>query len=395
MQMSTISSPITGGAAEQKKQREKALKALQNARQRCTNLNNKDYKNYGALGIKVLLNLDELIACIGLPKGDVSLDRIDPKGHYEVGNVRWASKAVQAANKKSSPGGSIAPLQTVIAQQQLVIEAEKKRPRVCDAWHLLIKGVNRGTMSDFDRERLVELLNLSKSVWETFGTREIVADGCQQSVFRMPSISLPSSYVRVRGSWKAAPDENLADKHTDRGLLYCLCDIEGGVNIPLVVQRHIESVRKSETSLGLTLVGRPSEADLANGWFEGWMLAAASRLTEVGTKAAFYPALTCIDLLKYLGAPSHWDYVSHHILDIDLLFIPDFQLDCGAWGNLSNYQFAVLERLLRYRAENGHKTVVGIQAHHKLSQSLQKILLGTFDVIEVASGIAPALVLCN
>src|SRR5689334_17473979 len=96
-------SKIIQGSAHEKKQHQRAAKALYNARQRCNNPKNKDYKNYGAKGIKVLFkNADELIACIKLPPANASLDRIDPNGHYEVGNVRWASKAVQAANKKAS-----------------------------------------------------------------------------------------------------------------------------------------------------------------------------------------------------------------------------------------------------------------------------------------------------
>lgn len=44
-------------------------------------------------------NLDELIACIGLRPENHTLDRIKPLGHYEPGNVRWATKEDQTKNR--------------------------------------------------------------------------------------------------------------------------------------------------------------------------------------------------------------------------------------------------------------------------------------------------------
>ena len=44
-------------------------------------------------------NLQELIDCIGLRPQGMTLDRIDPLGHYEAGNVRWATVAEQTANR--------------------------------------------------------------------------------------------------------------------------------------------------------------------------------------------------------------------------------------------------------------------------------------------------------
>jgi hypothetical protein len=68
---------------------------------RCHNVLNRDYPDWGGKGIKVCdrwrYNFWNFVADMGLPpksKG-YSLDRIDNKGDYEPGNVRWATCAEQ------------------------------------------------------------------------------------------------------------------------------------------------------------------------------------------------------------------------------------------------------------------------------------------------------------
>lgn len=81
--------------------------AIACARQRCENPNDPMYKHYGARGIKCKITYKELLATIGpRPKSLIrrnrslySLDRIDNNGHYEAGNVRWATYAQQMANR--------------------------------------------------------------------------------------------------------------------------------------------------------------------------------------------------------------------------------------------------------------------------------------------------------
>ena len=74
-----------------------------NARQRCNNPNNTDYKNYGSRGIKFLFNsFEEFYAELGDRPPGLSLDRKDVNGHYEKGNVRWATSKEQAQNKRCS-----------------------------------------------------------------------------------------------------------------------------------------------------------------------------------------------------------------------------------------------------------------------------------------------------
>ncbi len=78
-------------------------RALSNIIQRCHNPLNHAFKHYGARGIKCFFtSVDEIIAEIGLrPKG-MSIDRIDNDGHYEPGNVRWATAKQQANNRRNT-----------------------------------------------------------------------------------------------------------------------------------------------------------------------------------------------------------------------------------------------------------------------------------------------------
>lgn len=80
--------------------------ALISARERCTNPALKQYADYGGRGIEYRFPSDMgeavrlLIEAIGpRPKG-LSIDRIDNDGHYEIGNLRWATRSEQNANRR-------------------------------------------------------------------------------------------------------------------------------------------------------------------------------------------------------------------------------------------------------------------------------------------------------
>lgn len=81
-------------------------KSWQDAKSRCFNPNNINYKNYGGRGITMCLewrdDFREFFSHMGpCPKGK-SLDRIDNEKNYEPGNCQWASRAQQNANQRRS-----------------------------------------------------------------------------------------------------------------------------------------------------------------------------------------------------------------------------------------------------------------------------------------------------
>lgn len=77
---------------------------------RCENPASNVYRRYGARGIKVhqdWRDVRQFVAYVERELGPrppgCSIDRIDNDGHYEPGNIRWATAKEQAANKSYRP----------------------------------------------------------------------------------------------------------------------------------------------------------------------------------------------------------------------------------------------------------------------------------------------------
>lgn len=72
--------------------------------QRCTNPNNKGYKNYGARGITVhprWRDFSNFLADMGEAPEGLSIERVNNDGNYEPGNCEWATKLTQARNTRA------------------------------------------------------------------------------------------------------------------------------------------------------------------------------------------------------------------------------------------------------------------------------------------------------
>jgi hypothetical protein len=79
--------------------------SFKSAKSRCTNPRNKKYQSYGGRGIEFRFeSFEQFLAELGRkPSPSHSLDRYpDNDGHYEPGNVRWATPKQQANNTRAS-----------------------------------------------------------------------------------------------------------------------------------------------------------------------------------------------------------------------------------------------------------------------------------------------------
>jgi len=77
-------------------------RAYAGAKYRCLSPTHPAYKWYGSRGIEFrFTSFEEFLAEIGQRPQGLSLERIDNNGHYEKGNVKWATKTDQSRNRRN------------------------------------------------------------------------------------------------------------------------------------------------------------------------------------------------------------------------------------------------------------------------------------------------------
>ena len=78
-----------------------AHRSYMNARSRCNNPRNKRYQEYGGRGIEFRFDsFEQFFSELGPRPEGKTLDRPNSYGHYEPGNVRWATLSEQNRNRR-------------------------------------------------------------------------------------------------------------------------------------------------------------------------------------------------------------------------------------------------------------------------------------------------------
>lgn len=107
--------------------------------QRCTNPNDKKYRHYGGRGIAVCerwrSDFTAFAADMGPRPPGGTIDRIDNDGNYEPANCRWATKAEQNSNRRTT-------LMVQVDGQEIPLSEACKRYRIpyATARHRLHRG---------------------------------------------------------------------------------------------------------------------------------------------------------------------------------------------------------------------------------------------------------------
>ncbi|MEQ1517768.1 MAG: hypothetical protein ABL931_14900 [Usitatibacteraceae bacterium] len=359
--------------------RKRAAKALANAKQRCNNKKDPSYATYGGAGVRVLIaDTDELTNAIGFPMDGYSLDRIDPYGHYEVGNVRWATATVQAANKKHALTNSHRSISAHVAAAKDALRLRENRKETAVGWIWALRAFNDGHLPYDKALWMAEHLPCAGLLEAGFDFNTVFDHANSEPSFvHLPALSMPQARVRIRCSPAMAIPASSGIVRAGRlaGLEY----LDASWNVPPSIWRRVSEIVSAQNS-GMFLHGMPTTEDLLGGWIEGSSLAMASCIArEFGVSAACYPVLQVNHLLSDLPSPDQWEEYEHRLLDTRVLFIPDLSVDCGTWGDSAFVKWWKIEALLRYRYEFGLPTFVGVQTPQKLPPSLREIVLGAYE----------------
>ena len=108
--------------------------------QRCTDEKCRNYRRYGARGIKVCerwLDFQNFFTDMGVRPPGTSLDRFpNGSGNYEPGNCRWATFKQQARNQKANRLLTIGDLTLPLAEwaEKAGINVSTLRTRLRDGW---------------------------------------------------------------------------------------------------------------------------------------------------------------------------------------------------------------------------------------------------------------------
>lgn len=136
--MGTSGSPVSVADPRHPINVRRYIDAAKNAMYRCHSPRSKNWPNYGGRGIEFRFpSLEEFARYISLLPHSTSygrsIDRIDNDGHYEPGNLRWATRKQQAANSRRYVKGNHEKFVERFEEAVAIWTPETRLPRLCKA----------------------------------------------------------------------------------------------------------------------------------------------------------------------------------------------------------------------------------------------------------------------
>jgi hypothetical protein len=134
-------------------------KSWEHMRHRCERADHKQYPDYGGRGIRVCYRWHDFAAFLSdmgpRPSPKHTLERIDVNGHYEPGNVRWATQKEQQRNKRTTVWVTINGVKRCLADwadlSGLRYQTLHQRLRLGVPPDLLLSPMHKGRRWDFRR----------------------------------------------------------------------------------------------------------------------------------------------------------------------------------------------------------------------------------------------------
>jgi hypothetical protein len=312
------------------------------ALRRCDDKKHPDYSNYGGRGIKYLFkSVVDLRAAIGDRPTGHTLDRIDPEGNYEAGNVRWATAKEQANNRR--------PADYYAARARSLNWCRTKEPReeyelTAKHWSLSIKCINDAdSLSRADVSFLEERYAATSLPVATFW---------ENPQLDVQHVELPALVRGGKCVIRVGPTVGSGRSLTQRGLLEGSTKIELKANCTpeevAIVNGFADGHRQGGKS-GLVYSGVSERNDNR---IEGRLLAIAGRLMSLGRPSRVVLASELAASLSINDADP--------FLKREYLFLPDLHL----WSEIFGCDRGITYRLrevLCEREKNRLPTVVYVE----------------------------------